>query len=84
MPNVSLGFLSLLNTYLSIWACAESYWVHAWAQTPQISHSFVSLGPSSAYSRQLKGQTITHAPQLTHFPVAMTLLARASSKLVLF
>jgi hypothetical protein len=84
MPNVSWGFLALLNTNLSIWACDESYWVHAWAQMPQILHSFVSIGLSSVYSRQLKGQTITHAPQLTHFPVAMTLLARASSKLVLF
>jgi len=35
------------------------------------------------YSKQLKGQTATHAPQPTHFPDSTTTVAKESSKLIL-
>jgi hypothetical protein len=41
------------------------------------------VGFSFANSKQLKGQTTTQVPQLTHFPVSTTSFAKDSSKLIL-
>jgi hypothetical protein len=50
---------------------------------PQILHSLIRQGVSFESSKQLYGQVTTHAPQLIHLPVATTLFAKDSSKLLL-
>jgi hypothetical protein len=83
MPKASLGLLFLPNMSFSASDIDHSPWGQACGQTPQVLHSLAKLGFSSVYSRQLYGQTIMHAPQPMHCPVAMTFFSRESLKFVL-
>jgi hypothetical protein len=50
---------------------------------PQAWHSFTKRGFPLTYSKQLKGQTTTHAPQPTHFSDSITAVAKEASKRIL-
>jgi len=41
------------------------------------------MGFSLTKSKQVKGQMMTHVPQLTHFPASITSVIKESSKLSL-